>query len=177
MASYRPIGDVWWLARAKLAGGVKRYGSYLGGFPERARVMLGATINEPVLHVCGGWARAYPYKDGFGLSDATLDLDELVQPDYLQNCLAPLPLGFKAMLADPPYTEVDAAHYPPGAAAYPLPNRLVANMLMALKVGERCGIIHYIVPSPPRGSRFVACVAVACGYNNRLRAFSVFEKR
>jgi len=52
--SYRPITDIWFLARAKLKGGVEYYGAYLGGFPERARALLGATINEPVLHVCGG---------------------------------------------------------------------------------------------------------------------------
>ena len=40
--SYRPITDFWFLARAKLKGGKKYYGAYLGGFPERARVLLGA---------------------------------------------------------------------------------------------------------------------------------------
>ena len=40
--SYRPITDTWFLARAKLQGGAKYYGAYLGGFPERARALLGA---------------------------------------------------------------------------------------------------------------------------------------
>ena len=43
--SYRPIADLWILARAKLKpnpDGTKRfsYGAYLGGFPERARALL-----------------------------------------------------------------------------------------------------------------------------------------
>src|SRR6185503_8840943 len=79
--SYRPITDVWLLARCKYKGGVKRYGGYLGGFPERARALLGVTINQPVLHVCGGLARLYPYRGGFGENDKTLDLDPNVNPD------------------------------------------------------------------------------------------------
>lgn len=70
--SYRPITDVWFLARAKLKGGKKYYGAYLGGFPERARALLGCRLNDPVLHVCGGCARDYPYRRGFGPNDRTL---------------------------------------------------------------------------------------------------------
>ena len=174
--SYRPICDVWWLTRARLKGGVKRYGSYLGGFPERARALLGATIDDPVLHVCGGLARLYPYSGGFGPNDRTLDLDPATAPDYQLDARGPLPAGFKAMLADPPYTPDDADKYLPGLLLYPKPGPLVKAMLDALLPGQRCGIIHYVVPSPPKGTRFVACVAVGCGFNNRLRAFSVFEK-
>lgn len=164
------------LARCKYKGGVKRYGGYLGGFPERARALLGVTINQPVLHVCGGLARLYPYAGGFGEFDATMDLDPDVKPDHLGDVLGDLPAGFDAMLADPPYTEGDAAKYPPGADRYPSPNKLVANMLAHLKVGQRCGIIHYVIPSPPKNARFVACVGIVCGFNNRMRAYSVFEK-
>lgn len=176
MTGYRPLTDVWILARCKYKGGTKRYGGYLGGFPERARALLGVTIHQPVLHVCGGLARLYPYAGGFGHADATVDLDPLVNPDYLRDVLGDLPLGFDAMLADPPYTEGDAAKYPPGAAAFPSPNKLVANMLKHLNPGQRCGIIHYVIPSPPKGSRFVACVGIVCGFNNRGRFYTVFEK-
>src|SRR5574341_1108489 len=120
--SYRPVTDIWFLARAKLKGGRRYYGAYLGGFPERARVLLGASINDPVLHVCGGMARYYPYASGFGPNDATLDLDPAVEPNYLQSAIDVLPSAdlsnacpWKAMLADPPYSEADAAHYVPGA--------------------------------------------------------------
>src|SRR3990167_4352091 len=116
--SYRPVTDMWLLARAKLLGGRKYYGAYLGGFPERARVLLGASIDDPVLHVCGGMARYYPYAAGFGLYDRTLDLDPATKPDFLQNALDPLPMSttydtmvgghittpWRAMLADPPYS-------------------------------------------------------------------------
>jgi hypothetical protein len=174
--SYRPITDLWFLARAKLQGGRKYYGAYLGGFPERARVLVGATRDEPVLHVCGGLARHYPYTGGFGPNDRTLDLDPATEPDFLQDARLPLPRGFRAILIDPPYSEVDAAKYVPGAAAYPPPNLLLRNALDALEPGQRVGLIHYLIPQPGDRAKFVACVGVACGFNNRIRVFSVFEK-
>lgn len=174
--SYRPITDMWILARAKLLEGQKYYGAYLGGFPERARALLGVTVNQPVLHVCGGKARYYPYKGGFGPNDQTVDLDPELSPDYLQDALAPLPRGFAAILADPPYSEADAEHYAPGPDKYPSPGKLVANALEALEVGQRVGLIHYMLPKSPPASRFVACVGVVCGFNNRVRVYSVFEK-
>lgn len=176
MANYRPITDMWLLARAKLKDGEKYYGSWLGGFPERARALLGATINEPVLHVCGGKAKSYPYRGGFGVKDATLDLDPLTKPDFNQDAREPYPRGFKAILADPPYSEGDAEHYAPGADAYPKPNLIIRNAIDALEVGQRVGIIHYILPSPPKNAKFVAAVGVVCGFNNRIRIYSVFER-
>lgn len=183
--NYRPITDVWFLARAKLKGGEKYYGAYLGGFPERARALLGVTINDPVLHVCGGKAKLYPYKNGFGPNDKTLDLDPELKPDFLQDARDPLPkfaddsLGsthyWGAILIDPPYSEKDAEEYAPGPAAYPKPNLLLKNALAAVRPGRRVGIIHYMLPAP-RGARFVAAVMVLCGFNNRARVYSVFER-
>lgn len=176
--SYRPITDVWFLARAKLKGGRKYYGAYLGGFPERARALLGVTINDPVLHVCGGMARHYPYAGGFGPNDRTLDLDTGVKPDYIADAADgdDYPRGFKAILADPPYSEDDADHYTPGRAKYPSPGLIVRNAIGALEPGQRIGIIHYLLPKPPANARFVAAVGVLCGFNNRIRIYSVFEK-
>lgn len=187
--SYRPITDVWFLARAKLKGGHKYYGAYLGGFPERARALLGVTIDDPVLHVCGGMARHYPYAGGFGPNDQTFDLDPATNPDFLGDARDALPGGFMhrstgecwrpfaAMLIDPPYSEQDAEHYAPGASAYPRPNKLVANALDALAPGRRVGLIHYMLPSMKRDrARFVAAIGVLCGFNNRIRVYSVFEK-
>ena len=175
--SYRPITDMWFLARAKLLGGRKYYGAYLGGFPERARALLGTTIDQPLLHVCGGMARYYPYAGGFGPLDCTLDLDPAVAPDYLQNCLDPLPKEFSGILCDPPYSPEDATKYAIGADVYPSPNKLLHNCLDALEVGQRVGIIHYQLPQPKDRAKFVACVGVCCGFNNRIRVYSVFEKR
>ena len=193
--SYRPITDSWFLARAKLKGGVKYYGAYLGGFPERARALLGCKIDEPVLHVCGGMAKAYPYQRAFGPNDMTLDLDPKTQPDFLQDARQPFPhppfwgshqppfpdgkvppIPWAGILIDPPYSEQDAAHYAVGAEVYPKPNQLIKNAFDVLPVGGRVGLIHYILPSPPKNNKFVAAVGIFCGYNNRIRSYSVFEK-
>lgn len=176
MSDYRPITDTWFLTRAKLKDGAEYYGAYLGGFPERARALLGATIDEPVLHVCGGRARLYPYAGGFGPNDKTLDLDRGVRPDFLRDARERYPIGFRAHLADPPYSELEADHYKPGSRRYPPPSLIVRNSIDALEPGHRVGIIHYILPQPPANARFVAAVAVFCGFNNRVRVFSVFEK-
>jgi hypothetical protein len=173
--NYRPITDMWLLARAKLKNDKKYYGAYLGGFPERARALLGATINEPVLHVCGGMARHYPYKAGFGPNDKTLDIDPLVEPDYTQDALLPLPSGFKAILIDPPYSEEDSKNYT--YSNYPKPNELLKNAINSVGDGCRVGIIHYILPMPPKNAKFIACIGIICGFNNRIRCYSVFERK
>jgi hypothetical protein len=174
--TYRPITDTWILTRCRYKTGRKRYGGYPGGFPERARALLGVTIDQPVLHVCGGLARLYPYPDGFGPNDKTLDLDPNVQPDYLQCVSQPLPAGFAAMLADPPYSSEDAARYPVPTSAYPNPHKLMAAILAALPPGHRAGMLHCILPRRPPKSRFVALVSVAVGFGNRVRTFTVFER-
>jgi hypothetical protein len=110
--SYRPIADMWILARAKLKGGAKYYGAYLGGFPDRARSLLGARIDEPVLHVCGGLAHLYPYAAGFGPHDKRLDIREAVQPDFLLDARLGLP---QRLRGDPRRSALqppeDADHY------------------------------------------------------------------
>jgi len=193
--SYRPITDIWFLARAKLKGGVKYYGAYLGGFPERARALLGCNFNDPVLHVCGGMAKLYPYKRAFGPNDYTLDLDPKTEPDFLQDAREPFPdaplwgwyqppfedgkvprIPWGGILIDPPYSEADAEHYVPGSDKYPKPNLLIKNAFDVLPSGGRVGLIHYILPSPPKDAIFVAAIGILCGFNNRIRIYSVFEK-
>lgn len=172
--SYRPICDVWLLARPK----VKYYGSYPGGFLERARALLGVNINDPVLHVCGGKVREYPYRGGFGPNDKTLDLDPALNPDFCQSAEAPLPVGpWAGILADPPYTEGDADHYAPTRTALPNPNVVLRNCLASVPVGGRVGVLHYVAPRPPKTAKFIALVAVFMGYGNRARFYSVFERR
>jgi len=175
--SYRPITDMWLLARAKLKDGKKYYGAYLGGFPERARALLGATINEPILHVCGGMAKYYPYKAGFGPNDQTMDLDSSLQSLYCQDAQIDydVPMNmYKAILIDPPYSEEDAKHY--DCSCYPKPNLLIQTAITYLQVGQRVGIIHYQLPACPKNAKFIACVGIICGFNNRIRCYSVFEK-
>lgn len=82
--SYRPICDVWILARAKLRDGARYYGAYPAGFLHRARQLLGVRWEDPVLHVCAGLVKKNLYR-GFGPHDRTLDLDPATEPDYLMD--------------------------------------------------------------------------------------------
>ena len=176
--NYRPITDVWILARSK----VRYHGAFPAGFLHRARALLGVGFEDAVLHVCGGKVREYPYA-GFGVNDRTLDLDPGCAPDYVQDARAPLPYRgkgpfefWRAVLIDRPYTARDAAQYVPGAAALPELGALLTNALGVVDVGSRVGVLDYEWPSPPKCGKEVAVVAVGTGRRGRARWYTVFEK-
>lgn len=176
--SYRPICDTWLLARSK----VKFYGAYPAGFLQRARDLLGVSINDPVLHVCAGNVREYPFW-GFGPWDKTLDLDPACSPDFCQDARQPFPSGllksgeWAGVLIDRPYSPEDADHYAPGRSALPAARQLLVNGLAVVPVGGKVGILDYVAPRPPKGiGKFVACVGVVVGFENRIRVFSVYRR-
>lgn len=193
--NYRPITDTWILARPK----VKYHGAYPSGFLHRARALLGVGLTAPVLHVCAGKVRDYPFK-GFGVNDKTLDLDPGLNPDFLRDARYPFPLrdcreatcldceeiiaegkdfgahSWAAVLADPPYTDADANQYAPGAGVRPTANQILRNALAVVPVGGRVGILDYLWPQPPKSVTEVAIITVVCGRNNRARIYSVFER-
>ena len=184
--SYRPVCDVWILARSK----VKYYGAYPAGFLHRARALLGVGPRDAVLHVCGGHVRDYPYR-GLGINDRTLDLDPACAPDFLQDCREALPLNecycengscpngthpWDAVLIDRPYTPADADHYTPTAAALPEINDLLKRSLLVVPRGHRVGVLDYQWPHPGKLGLEVAVIAVGTRRNNRARWFTVFER-
>ena len=183
--SYRPIADVWILARSK----TKYYGAYPAGFLHRARALLGVGPSDSVLHICGGKVRDYPYR-GFGPNDRTLDLDPACQPDFLQDARDPLPRractcegyscpephDWDAVLIDRPYTPEDANHYTPSASALPDLNDLLKRSLDIVPRGHRVAVLDYQWPHPGKKGLEVAVVAVGTGRNNRARWLTVFER-
>ena len=170
--SYRPITDVWILARSK----TKYYGAYPAGFLHRARVLLGVERDGAVLHVCAGKVREYPYA-GFGPNDKSLDLDPACHPDYLQDARDPFPgERWDAVLIDRPYTEADADRYAPGRAVLPSANQLVKNAMAVLPLGGRVGILDAVWPQPPKNAKEIAVIAVGTGRNARARWYTVFER-
>ena len=122
-------------------------------------------------------ARYYSYKGGFGPNDKTLDIDEDTNPNYARDVRKGVPGKWRYILADPPYSSVDAVQYAYGADVYPTPNEVMKNCVDALEVGGRVGLIHYVLPALDKRCKFIACVGICCGFNNRLRVFSVFEKQ
>jgi hypothetical protein len=150
----------------------------LGGFPERARILIGCTFEDSVLHVCGGRAKDYPYRGGFGPKDKTMDIDGSVCPDFCGDASKSIPLNaanyWDGLLIDPPYSREDAMKYATGN--YPKPAVLLANALGVVKPGGKVGLIHYYSPRSPKKAKFIALVGVTCGFNNRIRAYSVYER-
>lgn len=183
--SYRPITDIWILGRPK----VRYYGAYPCGFLHRARALLGVGPADPVLHVCGGKVREYPGRGckpgqimpGWGANDKTVDIDPELNPDFcgdvrnLKVVMADMPV-WPAILADPPYSASDAEHYRLGAGNLPDPGKLLRDCIDLVPPGGRVGMLHYILPQPPKHARFVACIGVVTGFRNRMRVYSVFEK-
>ncbi len=175
MPSYRPICDTWILARSK----VRYYGAYPAGFLGRARALLGVGPEDCVLHLCSGKVEDYPF-EGFGPFDITLDVNPEGGPDICHDLTAgPIPLepgaNLSAVLADPPYTNEDATQY--GSAVRPSARLCLEQGLDVLPVGRKVGILHYVAPRPPKGTKFVALMTVFVGFDNRGRLFSVYEKR
>lgn len=181
--SYRPITDVWILARPK----VKYYGAYPNGFLERANALLGIAEYNAVLHLCGGRVKDYPNRRCVH-SARTADSDPNVAPDFLvdltdvdaakavlQSDDTPL-AGWPAVLIDPPYTPEDHAKYGAGGKAMPTANGLLRLGLELVRPGGRVGVLHYVWPQPPKTARSIACIGVVAGFNNRMRCFSVFER-
>lgn len=175
--SYRPICDLWILARPK----VKYYGAYPAGFLHRARALLGVGPDAPVLHVCSGQVRQYPYR-GVGPHDRTLDVRADLAPDYVVDVAAgrgPL-LTYTdgwvpvAILADPPYTPADARQY--GTAACPTVAQVAERSLATVHPGRRVGVLHYEWARPPSWAREVAVVGVTTGRGQRMRTFTVLER-
>lgn len=175
--SYRPICDVWILARPK----VKYYGAYPNGFLERALPMISASDRDEVLHLCGGRVKQYPNRR-LVANAKTVDADCGLDPDFVRN-LATDPgeamIGgreWHAVLIDPPYTAEDHANYTVQGLPMPTANHLLRVGLRNVKPGGKVGMLHYVWPQPPKTARSIACIGVIAGFNNRMRCFSVFER-
>lgn len=182
--SYRPICDVWILARSK----VKYFGAYPGGFLERARCLVGADYEARVLHVCSGRVRDYPYR-GLGEHDLTLDLDPALKPDFVLDANEPESYSkardramangrpIKAVLADPPYSEEWAQNYAV-KDSLPTANNIVKySVERLLPIGGRVGVLSMEWPLYPKAkAKQVALVGVYVGNGNIGRTFAVFEK-
>lgn len=182
--SYRPICDMWLLARPK----VSYYGAYPNGFLERARTLMGINKESKVLHVCGGKLKEYPtWNKLAGPYEKTLDIRTELEPDIVWNATGSLPpfdvcygeeesfpVWWDAILADPPYSLEDAAHY--GDFDLPTPNFLLQEALKVLKIRGRFGLLHYVQPSIPANAKLLALIGIVMGANNKIRLFSVFEK-
>lgn len=143
------------------------FGQFPRGLIDQLLPLLRARRHE-VLHVCSG---SLPPGEGI-----RVDLRQEARPDVRADGRA-LPFrsgAFRAVLLDPPYTP----EYAEGlyGTDYPLPSHLLAEAARVVQPGGRVALVHFSVPYPPKGCRFVRVVAVSTGCGYALRAVTFFER-
>lgn len=144
------------------------WGKYPKGFLEWVAPQLRATPCE-ILHLCSG---------GLEPSDGGIrvDLRLEVRPDVVADVRKlPFPSDhFHAVLIDPPYS----VEYAEGlyGTEYPRPSHLLAEAVRVAHPGSRIGIVHFLIPYPPKGAKYLGCAAITAGCGYRVRALTIFEK-
>lgn len=123
-----------------------------------------------------------PYDPLTDLTDPLVGV-EPTNPFSRDHGTGGVPYGYRAILADAPYSPEDASHYRVGAEVYPSPNLLLKNCLCAVQPWGKVGFLHYRAPRPPSPAsvgfetRFVASISVMVGFDNSLRHYSVYERK
>ena len=120
-----------------------------------------------------------------GTVDITVDIDPLVSPDVVCDVSQPgwasnmyaFATLFRGILIDRPYTEDDAKKYRMASKDLPTMKVLLTGANELLLDGGRVGVLDYVWPRPVPGLYPVAKIGVSCGFGNRDRCFSVFERR
>ena len=168
--SYRPICDIWLLARgAGSSGKPAYYGAYPSGFLRRAKDLLLSNQNDILVHLCSGTV-----VDPQGI---TIDINPEVNPDIIADATkTPFHNNqFNAVLIDPPYTEQDAEKY---GEDLPSTTDLLKEALRIVKPGGKVGLLHFIVPRIPKGyeKRYITLIGVITGGAQRIRVFTVLKK-
>jgi SAM-dependent methyltransferase len=143
------------------------YGMYPASFIQKILPWLRCDRSE-VLHVCsGGLAK------GEGIR---VDVRPEAKPDIVADGRAlPLDAGsVAAVLIDPPYSE----HYAKElyGTDYPRPAHLLREAARVVRPNGRIGFVHYIVPNPPDGTRFVRAFGLSMGFGYPMRAVTLFER-
>ena len=143
------------------------YGMYPAIFIPKILPWLRCKRSE-VLHVCSG---GLPPGEGI-----RVDIRPEAKPDIIADGRN-LPFAdgsHAAVLIDPPYTE----HYARElyGTEYPRPAHLLAEAARVVRANGRIGFVHYIVPNPPEGTRFVRCFGMSMGFGFPTRAVTIFER-
>jgi SAM-dependent methyltransferase len=143
------------------------FGMFPASFIPKILPWLGCARAE-VLHVCSG---GLPPGEGI-----RVDVRAEAKPDIVADGRA-LPLAdasVAAVLIDPPYSE----HYARElyGTDYPRPAHLLAEAARVVLPNGRIAIVHYIVPNPPQGTRFIRCFGLSMGFGYPMRAVTLYER-
>jgi hypothetical protein len=120
-----------------------------------------------ILHVCSG---GLPVGEGI-----RVDIRPEAMPDIVADGRA-LPFDdgtIAGVLIDPPYTE----HYARAlyGTEYPRPAHLLREAVRVAMPCARIGFVHYLVPNPPDGARFVRAFGLSTGFGYPMRV-TIYEK-
>ena len=150
---------------------VEIWGRLPKGFLTWAYEMLRLRPGEQsVLHVCSG-----------GLGPETRGVRVDIRPEVLPDVVADgrsLPFAaesFDAVLIDPPYSQEYAEHL--YGTDYPRPSALLREAARVLRPNRFVGMVHFLVPRPEPGLRFVEVRGITTGCGYRIRALTVFQKQ
>lgn len=147
------------------------YGAYPHGYLDRVHALFPDAEN--VLHLFSG-----SVQKGRWPRERTLDADASLKPDLARDVdvggwtegLA----GFDLVLADPPYTEEDAAHY-----GRPLVkrNKVIAACVDLLKPGGHMVWLDQIFPIYRKvGLKLVGTIGLLRSTNHRVRCVFIWER-
>jgi SAM-dependent methyltransferase len=148
-------------------GPVPVYGQYPRGLIDRLLPHLGCERRE-ILHICSG---CLPRGEGI-----RVDIRPDARPDVVADATE-LPFAddtFAAAMCDPPYS-ADYARRLYGVK-YPRPSHVLREAVRVVRPGGIVAFVHYIQPSPPKGSTFVKGWAASTGFNMPIRAVSLYQK-
>lgn len=146
------------------------WGAYPLGFADWAIAALQCSPRD-VLHVCSGALCANDVRGG-----VRVDLRGAARPDVRADGRA-LPFrdgAFAGVLIDPPYSVEYAREL--YDTDYPRPAHLLAEAARVTRAGGRIGFLHFLVASPPSGTKIVYRRAIMQGCGYRVRAFIVYQK-
>jgi len=161
--------SVWTATPAADFEGPHFWGAYPRDFIRWACQVMQCDRQE-VFHLCSG---SLPKGEGA----FRVDIRPEVLPDLVADCRA-LPLAdgcAAAVLLDPPYSVEYAQDL--YSTEYPRPSALLAEAARIAKPNAPIGLLHFLMPLPPAGTRIERVYGVTTGPGYRIRAFTIYRKQ
>lgn len=145
------------------------WGAYPLGFAEWAMEALACRPAE-VLHVCSGAL------GGADVAGIRVDIRAAAHPTVVADGRR-LPFrdgAFAGVLIDPPYSVEYAREL--YDTDYPRPSHLLAEAARVTRLGGRIGFVHFLIPSPPKGTTILRRLGICQGCGYRIRALTVLQR-
>lgn len=146
------------------------FGQYPKGLIAKLLPHLGCERRE-ILHLCSG-----SLKRGEGIRvdirpdahpDVVADARELPRDRFPDGSVA-------AVMLDPPYSPEYAKRL--YGVTYPRPAHLLREAVRVVRPGGVIAFVHYLVPMPPEGARFVRAWGLSTGFGFPMRAVSLWQR-